>query len=155
MQGTTDIIISVPLPSITIPEDHLKRVLILREGFHFLKHALSNQVKSRKLVNLGKSSKSMRRMETALLNVENEFSSISDVLSKGDELDLDALNIFRETDEGTGSIAKQQFLDYLRRNSFNSSLGLKFAEQAFELMDFKENGTLEMMEFISFVKNFE
>ena len=87
-------------------------------------------------------------METALLSVENEFSSISDALSKGDELDLDALNIFREIDEGTGSITKQQFLDYLRRNSFNSSLGLKFAEQAFELMDF----ALEMMEFISFVR---
>lgn len=152
MQGTTDIIISVPLPSITIPEDHLKRVLILREGFHFLKRALSNQVKSRKLVNLGKSSKSMRRMETALFEVENEFSSISDVLSKGDELDLDALNIFREIDEGTGSITEQQFLDYLRRNGFNSSLGLKFVEQAFELMDFDRNGTLEMMEFIAFVR---
>ncbi|GFH55259.1 hypothetical protein CTEN210_11735 [Chaetoceros tenuissimus] len=154
MQGTTDIIISVPLPSITIPEDHLKRVLILREGFHFLKRALSNQVKveSRKLINLGKSSKSMKRMEIALLNVNNEFISMSDVLSKGDELDLDALNIFREIDEGTGHISKQQFLDYLRRNSFNSSLGLKFAEQAFELMDFDGNGTLEMMEFISFVR---
>ena len=31
-------------------------------------------------------------------------------------------------------------------------MGLKFAEQAFELMDFDENGTLEMMEFISFVR---
>ena len=152
MQGTTDIIISVPLPSITIPEDHLKRVLVLREGFHFLKRALSNQVESRKLINLGKSSKPMRKMETVLLDVDNEFSSMSDVLSKGDELDLDALNIFRMMDEGTGSITKQQFLDYLRRNNFNSSLGLQFAEQAFELMDFDGNGTLEMMEFISFVR---
>ena len=36
VQGTTDIIISVPLSSITIPEDHLQRVNILKEGFQYL-----------------------------------------------------------------------------------------------------------------------
>jgi len=40
IQGTTTIVIPVPLASMTIPEDHLKRVKTLTDGFQFLKEAI-------------------------------------------------------------------------------------------------------------------
>jgi urea transporter len=39
IQGTSSLI-AVPLSSITVPEDHLKKVRCLHEGFYFLKEAL-------------------------------------------------------------------------------------------------------------------
>jgi hypothetical protein len=40
IQGTTSIVIAVPLASMTVPEDHLRRVNILSDGFAFLKETL-------------------------------------------------------------------------------------------------------------------
>ena len=41
LQGTTSIVIAIPLATMTIPEDHLSRVSILTDGFSFLKDAIS------------------------------------------------------------------------------------------------------------------
>ena len=40
IQGTSSALIAVPLSSITVPEDHLKKIRCLRKGFDFLKEAL-------------------------------------------------------------------------------------------------------------------
>ena len=40
LQGTTTLVIAVPLASMTVPEVHLKRVKMLGDGFHLLKEAI-------------------------------------------------------------------------------------------------------------------
>eukprot|EP00566_Odontella_aurita_P008858 CAMPEP_0113534580 /NCGR_PEP_ID=MMETSP0015_2-20120614/5234_1 /TAXON_ID=2838 /ORGANISM="Odontella" /LENGTH=809 /DNA_ID=CAMNT_0000433749 /DNA_START=74 /DNA_END=2504 /DNA_ORIENTATION=+ /assembly_acc=CAM_ASM_000160 len=40
IQGTTSLVIAVPLSTVTAPEDHLRKVKYLKDGFLFLKEAL-------------------------------------------------------------------------------------------------------------------
>jgi urea transporter len=40
LQGTTTLVVAVPLASMTIPEDHLKRIKTLTDGFNLLKEAI-------------------------------------------------------------------------------------------------------------------
>ena len=40
LQGTTTVVIAVPLQAMTVPEDHLQKVHFLEDGFSFLKAAL-------------------------------------------------------------------------------------------------------------------
>ena len=77
---------------------------------------------------------------------------IQDILDD-DGLGNVGLGIFQRIDAGgSGSISKDQFVDYLQRIDFYDRSGLEFAGKAFSLMKFDRNDTLEVNEFIAFVK---
>lgn len=42
IQGTTSIVVAIPLASMTVPEDHYRRVGVLSDGFAFLRETLSS-----------------------------------------------------------------------------------------------------------------
>lgn len=153
IQRTADIIISVPLSSITIPEDHLQRVNILKEGFQYLFHAIkaSESSRSMQMSTCGKSSELLKKisMEVIELHMSNTVQGILDDDGFGNV----GLGIFQRIDAGgSGSVSKDQFVDYLQRIGFNDRSGLEFAGKAFSLVDFDLNDTLELNEFIAFVK---
>ena len=147
LQGTTDVIISVPLSSITIPEDHLRRVLILKEGFSFLLLALDSNSDS-KLQNFSRNSSEMlERLGSKMIRSSEE--DIEKIVSEGDEVDQNAYSIFQKINTD-GSVSKTQFVSYLKQNGLKDQSGIAFAEQAFNLMDLDGNQTLEADEFLSF-----
>lgn len=167
LQGTTDVMISVPLSSITIPEDHLERVLILKEGFHYLQNATSNKI----LFGTRRSSKvsssqiiSSRKMK----EIYSRVGSAEDIVGKGDEVDKLSYSVFQKicTDNSNSNgdsspsssslplfVSKSDFLAYLQQNGLKDQIGLSFAEKAFSMMDFNGDGnTLKAKEFLSFCR---
>ena len=68
LQGTTSTIIAIPLATLTVPEDHLRRVQMLRRGFQSLKDALIDRAdKSRESQFLsGSHRKEMQSLRSAI-----------------------------------------------------------------------------------------
>ncbi|CAB9514197.1 Urea transporter 2 [Seminavis robusta] len=79
IQGTTSIVIAVPLASMTIPEDHLQRVNMLSDGFAFLKEALqtptSDSRKSSSKMRSKRLTKSLSLLGEALDEADHAQSS--------------------------------------------------------------------------------
>ena len=153
VQRTTDIMISVPLSSITIPEDHLQRVNILKEGFQYLFRAIkaSESSRSKQMSTCGKSRKLLKKISMEVIEVHMS-NTVQDILDD-DGFGNVGLGIFQRIDAGgSGSVSKDQFVDYLQRIGFYDRSGLQFAGKAFSLMDFDHNDTLEVKEFIAFMK---
>jgi len=83
LQGTTSMVIAVPLQTMTVPEDHLKKVNSLEDGFQFLKAALAGRGKEGKKGSFSSTthsrqlSKSIRDLSSVLKKHGNskEFSS--------------------------------------------------------------------------------
>ena len=147
IQGTTDIIISVPLSSITIPEDHLRRLNILKEGFQYLLCAMKGQMTTR-----GKPSRLLQKISAEFTKVHNS-DNIDDILDCYEFGNI-GLGIFQRIDvDRSGSVSKEEFVNHLQLIGFgfNDSSGLEFAGKVFSLLDFDDNDTLEEKDFIAFV----
>ena len=153
LQGTTDIIVSVPLASMTIPEDHLRRVNMLKEGFQLIWNAIENHNKSR--LKLEKKAFRMTRMlHNSSMHVIDKYDNeeIEDI-SDDDEFGRMGLRIFRGIDtRENGYVTSEQFVQYLHSLDFHEQYGLDFAKQAVSLLDFNRNETLELKEFVAFVR---
>eukprot|EP00979_Chaetoceros_neogracilis_P010891 scaffold2612_cov267-Chaetoceros_neogracile.AAC.84 len=152
VQGTTDIIISVPLASITIPEEHLRRVNMLKEGFYLLLQAIK-AIEDKGTRKLAKKERTTRLLRQASTTIVAKFNHEKLVEIQSDEIGRLALLTFHRIDvENQGFVSSKQFKEYLQSIDFNEMSGLQFVEQAFTLMDFDDNKTLEMKEFIAFVR---
>ena len=153
LQGTTDIIVSVPLASITIPEHHLRRVNMLKEGFQLLSNAIENHNKSR-LKLKKKACGTTRMLHNSSMHVIEKYDNeeIEDI-SDDDEFGRMGLRIFRGIDtRENGFVTSEQFVQYLHSLDFHEQYGLDFAKQAISLLDFNRNETLELKEFVAFVR---
>jgi Ca2+-binding EF-hand superfamily protein len=152
VQGTTDIIISVPLASITITEEHLRRVNMLKEGFYLLLQAIK-AIEDKGTRKLAKKERTTRLLRQASTTIVAKFNHEELVEIQSDEIGRLALLTFHRIDvENQGFVSSKQFIEYLQSIDFNEMSGLQFVEQAFTLMDFDDNKTLEMKEFIAFVR---
>jgi len=153
VQGTTpDILISVPLASITIPEEHLRRVNMLKEGFYLLLQAIK-AIEEKGTRKLAKKKRYTRLLMQASTTIVAKFNHEALVEIHNDEIGKLALLTFQRIDiEKQGFVSSQQFIEYLQSIDFNETSGLQFAEQAFTLMGFDNNKTLEMKEFVAFVR---
>ena len=202
IQGTTSNVISVPLSSMTTPEDHQKRVRKLSNGFELLYGAIRS--KSYKGSHRHRSSflraslnrSSTERMTSALdehresvHGAEKErglFGSIFQRLkmnssgrgemtnnsategfrsqlsfrmsfamrskSYGDSIKDSYARIFSYIDkENEHEITKKQFREFLKETvGLRETVGLDFACEAFQLMDFDKSGDIDVDEFIAF-----
>jgi len=149
-QGTTTAVIAVPLPSITIPEDHVRRVTLLRRGFRFLLDAIRSDKYSKNIRMSLNAKKSIRLLSEATKNVTVKDIDVSD---KTDKITRVAITCFKTIDLiDSGSISKEIFLDFLRSLHRDEGTGLQNAGEAFSLMDFHGNDSMSLAEFVSFVK---
>ena len=63
------------------------------------------------------------------------------------------IRIFRGIDtRENGYVTSEQFVQYLHSLDFHEQYGLDFAKQAVSLLDFNRNETLELKEFVAFVR---
>ena len=145
VQGTTNLFISVPLASITIPEDHVRRVNLLKDGFHLLLDAIQS---SNSRSNMMKQSRSSSRI---LVKMASQIEVAAATIDTTDGMGLSAVNMFKSIDaKDSGDITLDQFAKYLVSIGLANETGLEFAGKAFSLMDLDGNETLDMEEFIAF-----
>lgn len=202
IQGTTSNVISVPLSSMTTPEDHLRRVRKLSNGFELLYGAIRS--KSYKGSHHRRSSflraslnrSSTERMTSALdehresvHGVEKERGLFGLIFQRfkmnssgsgemtnssategfrsqlsfrmsfamrsksyGDSVKDSYARIFAYIDkENEHEITKKQFREFLKGTvGLRETVGLDFACEAFQLMDFDKSGDIDVDEFIAF-----
>jgi hypothetical protein len=72
LQGTTSMVISVPLESMTVPEDHVEKVNTLIDGFSFLMEAIAKERAPRILVKSQSWKVSFRSRSKLSLAIDDE-----------------------------------------------------------------------------------
>jgi Ca2+-binding EF-hand superfamily protein len=160
LQGTSTLVIAVPLASMTIPEEHVRTVSLLRDGFSFLKEALAQNPMA--LDKRGKYSgrhmtKSMHALSSAL-NIDplpklkplrSFFRSTHD---EGNRVRVVASAIFHSLDQDKiGLLTSEQFSRALEDVGLEETGGLTFACCVFDLLDLDKSGTIDKYEFIALV----
>ncbi len=159
VQGSTDFVIAVPLESITFPEDHLRRVRLLKDGFNlFLEalHTYGKRYSKRTLMNKNIPTRT-KKAEKVLRKMYQTFDSgnVETKAGKNDPVGRCALDIFRAMDASNlkGYITTSQFEDYLSTIGLINDAGNKDAVHALTLMDIKKNGIISKQDFIVFCRN--
>lgn len=148
--GTTTAVIAVPLPSITIPEDHFRRVNLLRRGFRLLLDAIRSDKYSNTIEMSRKSKRTLHMMTEAIENVNTRDVP---VLNKSDKTTRNVMTCFKAIElTDSSSISKEMFLDLLRSVFRNEEKGLRIAGEAFSVMDFHGEDSMSLAEFVSFAK---
>jgi urea transporter len=180
LQGTTSIVTAIPLASITVPEDHLRRIHTLNDGFAFLMDAIQSSTSLvgddgnlQYIVPNYRSQKvnaSLRRLSGSLngVVVQSKQPTLRDVLCckwlltnkkpKIKQLPADdhfasevAPKIFQALDRNkSGHLSFSDVTDALQAAGLRDDEGLHFASLVLHLMDLDESGTIEEEEFIAF-----
>jgi len=158
IQGSTSFVVAVPLASITVPEDHLKKHQYLREGFTFLKEALypenSKDLRksraggpSRSRKKSGKINKSMRVISSLIDDEEDNFQEeVSSVASS------------RQSEKSVArSLRSNVSISSLRRKHLNrfkkqtmdtrAKWVLRAAPRIFKALDMKKEGSIYIEDF--------
>jgi urea transporter len=166
IQGTTSVVIAVPLASMTIPEDHLRRVNMLADGFAFLRECLVPPERpSLSKIHSRKMTMSLRRLSSVFSEVEekeeNQLTSAGKkrgFLSFACDADKDqtsktaAKSLFQALDEQkTGHLRLDDVTDALQAAGLNDPEGLSFAKVILDLVDLNESQTIEQPQFVAFV----
>lgn len=193
IQGTTSNVISVPLSSMTTPEDHLKRVKRLSTGFDLLFGAIrssSYQGDRRKswksVVGYKGGTKRMGSVlqeydkeihgeearggifkcckqllggkkndpeQSRIKNIRQSFRMRSNELKSlsGEKAAYHRLFNYIDTNNEQ-EISKSQLEAFLRSIGLDDEVGIDFALEAFQLMDFDDSGDIDLEEFIAFAK---
>lgn len=172
IQGTTSLVIAVPLASMTIPEDHLRRVNMVADGMTFLKETLApverastgrvSTLRSRKMTRALSSlsdifTEPKRVPETTPPNSKREswFCCFSDGRKAEREkhaIKTAAMEIFIALDhDQSGHLQFQQVTDALQAAGLDDEDGIHLASLVLNLMDFDKSRTIDSHELVSFV----
>lgn len=169
LQGTTSLVIAVPLSTMTIPEDHLRKVRYLKDGFLFLKEALHPEIAKdfkRRSVNIKALKVSLRRISVILDeevdghdNKESCWSIVQRLVGKVQEKSSikeswvlkAAPKMFKELDsKKQGSIFAEDLTGALMTVGLNDKTGIRFASLVFDLMDLDKSNSIELKEWVVF-----
>ena len=178
LQGTTSIVIAIPLATMTIPEDHLRHVSILTDGFSFLKDAISKvdnvageesrRLSSQLLVTRKLSremSHNLRRLSSAIKENDVEADkeelkrmSISNKAGPGlfggreTVLRSKANKIFNALDDTkTGHLRLEEITSALNECGLDDTEGLHFAGMVLSELDLDNSHTIERGEFVALI----
>jgi urea transporter len=150
LQGTTSLVIAVPLSSMTVPEDHLKKVRYLSDGFAFLTEAINPN-----------NTREFRRRESSIVHSKHFRSSmkeISRILEKEEELVDEELSLAfsNHSDRSKASTSYvsttsfiQKFITKCRKKSIKGGWVLKEAPKIFKELDAKNQGSIFLEDFTS------
>lgn len=140
LQGTTKAALAVPLEAISIPEDHLERVEVLREGFGLF-GALDRDQESEYKVTC---------------SVDTELTKIFKAISNDQGSEKDGLaskdpnrEMFFAMSDGKGELQVSDYIVSLRNTGLAKSEGLRFAVGVFFLLDKDGSGTIDLEEFLT------
>jgi Ca2+-binding EF-hand superfamily protein len=146
LQGTTTLVVPVPLASMTTPEDHLTRVRTLYNGFGFLSQAIESKSKlatsfSRKM------SQKISDLSTALESGTSDDPEIGGAESQGkdEEVNETASQIFREiTRNKKNRLNMPDFVEALRVSGLVDREGIHFATLVFLQLDTNGSKSIDL-----------
>ncbi|GFH44038.1 hypothetical protein CTEN210_00512 [Chaetoceros tenuissimus] len=145
-QGNAKAFIGVPLESITLPEDHLKRVRLLRDGFHLFFEALRAYDDG-----VGKIAKADRskKVLTKLYKTLNFDTKV-----ETDKIGKNALQMFENMQKKSDKdyITFDDFEELLANLGMTGKDGLSSAKRALSLMDFDNNNMFLREEWVVFCR---
>ena len=167
IQGTTTIVIPVPLSSMTIPEDHYRVVKMLEDGFAFLKECIADPVDARKRMSTKARSKkmarSLTRLSSILSDVGNDDFDLETMLkkkqktlfckTKDDDIDtkISALSLFKKLDrKDMGVLPIEDVVKLLEEAGLTDSEGKSFARLMLHTIDLDNSSTIDEHEFVAF-----
>lgn len=149
LQGTTSLVIPVPLASMTVPEDHLRKVAYLSDGFRFLMEALNpdNAKQFKRMHKQSSLKRSLKRISTILEKKEEEEKA-----KQKQEHDLSASLRQSRKLEDAPSIDKSQncltfLVDRFKGRAKLEGWVLKAAPRIFKELDSKRQGFITPAEF--------
>lgn len=175
LQGTTSLVIAVPLASMTVPEDHQRRVRMLSEGFEFLKEAMrphQQQVKTNE-TNQASNKKYGRDLSRHIQSMSDAISSSgrnhdndqekrsslmswrvveSNATTQEPWVRESAKELFCLVDSGNGigQVHNTDFIHLLQAVGFVADEGVETASLVFHLMDLDKSQSIDMDEFVAF-----
>lgn len=167
IQGATSRVISVPLASMTVPEDHVKRIKVIKEGFYLLQEAIATGEEKEKTSMLLKTGKEDRENPMNLHNASFLFHTLVDekkaetytlnlaklkhaLLSMGFH-GIDSFLFITETwrlhsKDRSDFMNKDQFVDYI-----SAMHGLKVIhDKVTEFFNFADESGIKMINFSDF-----
>jgi urea transporter len=178
LQGTSSIVISVPLASMTVPEDHLRRIHTLEDGFALLMEAINPEHFPTRVsrIHSQKTNLSIRRLSTALdalhqkeadgseeaaasTSKSREFVktsfSVRNIINGEDSNDVSlrdaALSIFESLDKNhKGHLCLDEITNALHAAGLRDKEGLHFAGLVLNLVDLDNSFTIGRTEFVIF-----
>lgn len=146
LQGTTPLVVAIPLSQLTVPEDHLRRVRVLKEGTNYLKECLHPEEKR---AYSSKSVTSFRQIDKAM-DIDNTtdqnrkkigYARIFDaIVTKKD---------FSWTKTKPGSVTVESFCQALTQAGLSQTAGRRFASLVFNLTDLDRSNSIDKKEFIA------
>ena len=153
-QGNSKAFVGVPLESITFPEDHQKRVRLLRDGFHFFLEALRSNseegVGDRKITNSSRS----RKVLTKLYSTMNFDTKIE--IEETDKVGQNSLQMFENMEKKwkrqKGQINFDDFEEFLGELGMDGKDGLFSARKALSLLDIDNNDMISKQEWVVFCR---
>ena len=140
LQGTTKAALAVPLEAISIPEDHLERVEVLREGFGLFGALDSNHEGDFKVT---------RSVDAELARISKALSSDSNAEKTGIIVKDPNKAIFFAMSDGKSELQVADFVISLRNAGLTKAEGLHFAVGVFFLLDKDGSGTINVEEFLT------
>lgn len=167
IQGTTSIVIPVPLSSMTIPEDHYRIVKMLEDGFCFLKECLEDSddvTRLRRTVKTRsrKMTKSLSRLKSLLSDVDNDDTDDEkkqrmkefffchkedpDTATK-----KSALSLFKKLDSRkVGALQIESLIKVLKEAGLINSEGIHFARLILHAIALNKSTAIDEDEFVAF-----
>mmetsp|Transcript_8206 Transcript_8206/g.12601 ORF Transcript_8206/g.12601 Transcript_8206/m.12601 type:complete len:698 (-) Transcript_8206:82-2175(-) len=148
LQGNTKYMVAVPLESITIPEDHLRRATLIRGGFKLFLQALGRNVDTDRRA----------RKIMAKLRASFDLGKVDLSVGKEDVVGQSALNMFRKMSEMNGAessrtINSAQFGGLLDSIGMSQEPGKSNALHALSLMDLDKTDSISQEEWLVFCRN--
>jgi urea transporter len=178
LQGTSSIVISVPLASMTVPEDHLRRIHTLEDGFALLMEAINPEDYPTRVskIHSQKTNLSLRQLSVALDGMQNgadrSDAAATASTSKSKEFikrSFPVLSIIKGEDSNDASLRDAalslfesldtEHQNILRMNEITNALhdaglrdkeGLHFAGLVLNLVDLDDSFTIDRTEFVIF-----
>lgn len=163
IQGTTSIVVAVPLSSMTIPEDHFRTVSVLEDGFSFLKECLDTDTERPRRLSRARSremTKSLSRLNVLISETDREADEGNKVMKRffcfigtdpDAEIKASALALFKKLDiNKMHSIHIDDVVKVLQQAGLVDKESLHFARLILDLVDSDESLTIDKHEFVAF-----
>lgn len=168
IQGTTSRVIAVPLASMTVPEDHMKRVKVLKEGFNIFEDAMNHEESLEKASVWTKETKMLQIDQKDSIDARFLFHTLADPETKNKESTLsfetltralEAAGLYEDdsfqflseawalcSDDESKSMDKDQFIQYTHLLHNLEALHETLRE-FFNFVDSEGNGIIDLDEF--------
>jgi hypothetical protein len=149
IQGTTSIVIAIPLASMTVPEDHYHHINMLTDGLAFLKEALvPERVPALSRMHSCKVMKAFRMLSGALQEEDAEEAALVKLYQ--DTQEIATMSFCMLNKDKTIHVCLSDITNAFQVAGLNDPLGLHFASLILDLVDLNKSHTIKVSKIVAF-----